>query len=66
MLWALSARSSAASRIAAIADAPAASAEAPAPIGERPLERTRSANSPISAAPAAADISRALVGSLRA
>jgi hypothetical protein len=66
MLWALSARSSAASRIAAIADAPAASAELPIDIGERLLDRTISAIRPISAAPAAAEMSSALVGSLRA
>jgi hypothetical protein len=60
MFWALSARSSAALRIAAIAEFTADDGD------ERPLERTTSATSPISAAPAAAEIRSALVGSLRA
>jgi len=62
IVWALSARSRAASRIAAIAERPA---EAPG-IDERLLARTIRAITPISAAPAAAEMRSALVGSSRA
>ena len=70
MPWALSARSSAASRIAArverLAFSPRSLARAMVLLALLPPERTINAIRPIRAAPAAAEMSSALVGSSRA